>query len=87
MNRRRRLVILRRLFSLGDLRTLLLFGTTRITWTECSRMLNKTLQHDLAGARLTTSILSWHPGAYALGMVVFGRLIDKLGTRWVTRWR
>jgi ACS family hexuronate transporter-like MFS transporter len=45
-------------------------------------VLNKTLQHDLGWSEIDYSnlVVSFQ-AAYALGMVVVGRLIDKLGTR------
>src|SRR5438045_4535660 len=45
-------------------------------------VLNKTLQHDLGWSEIDYSnLVVAFQGAYALGMVVVGRLVDKLGTR------
>jgi ACS family hexuronate transporter-like MFS transporter len=45
-------------------------------------VLNKTLQHDLGWSEIDYSnLVVAFQAAYALGMVVVGRLIDKLGTR------
>jgi MFS transporter, ACS family, hexuronate transporter len=63
--------------------TLLLFGTTKNYMDRnVLGVLNKTLQHDLGWTEIDYSnlVVSFQ-AAYALGMVVVGRLIDKLGTR------
>ena len=63
--------------------TLLLFGTT-INYMDRNVLgvLNKTLQHDLGWSEIDYSnLVVAFQAAYALGMVVVGRLIDKLGTR------
>ncbi len=63
--------------------TLLLFGTTKNYMDRnVLGVLNKTLQHDLGWSEIDYSnlVVSFQ-AAYALGMVVVGRLIDKLGTR------
>jgi ACS family hexuronate transporter-like MFS transporter len=45
-------------------------------------VLNKTLQHDLGWSEIDyINLVVAFQAAYALGMVVVGRLIDKLGTR------
>jgi ACS family hexuronate transporter-like MFS transporter len=45
-------------------------------------VLNKTLQHDLSWSEIDYSnLVVAFQAAYAVGMVVVGRLIDKLGTR------
>jgi ACS family hexuronate transporter-like MFS transporter len=62
---------------------LLLFGTTKNYMDRnVLGVLNKTLQHDLGWSEIDYSnlVVSFQ-AAYALGMVVVGRLIDKLGTR------
>src|SRR3989449_9467123 len=63
--------------------TLLLFGTTKNYMDRnVLGVLNKTLQHDLGWSEIDYSnLVVAFQGAYALGMVVVGRLIDKLGTR------
>jgi ACS family hexuronate transporter-like MFS transporter len=63
--------------------TLLLFGTTKNYMDRnVLSVLNKTLQHDLGWSEIDYSnLVVVFQGAYALGMVVVGRLIDKLGTR------
>src|SRR6476661_5643840 len=63
--------------------TLLLFGTTKNYMDRNVRgVLNKTLQHDLGWSEIDYSnLVVAFQAAYALGMVVVGRLIDKLGTR------
>src|SRR6202158_1791525 len=63
--------------------TLLLFGTTKNYMDRnVLGVLNKTLQHDLGWSEIDYSnlVVSFQ-AAYALGMVVVGRLIDRLGTR------
>src|SRR5258708_10481060 len=63
--------------------TLLLVGTTKNYMDRnVLGVLNKTLQHDLGWSEIDYSnlVVSFQ-AAYALGMVVVGRLIDKLGTR------
>jgi len=45
-------------------------------------VLNKTLQHDLSWSEIDYSnLVVAFQAAYAVGMVMVGRLIDKLGTR------
>src|ERR1700674_711323 len=63
--------------------TLLLFGTTKNYMDRnVLGVLNKTLQHDLGWSEIDYSnLVIAFQAAYALGMVVVGRLIDKLGTR------
>jgi MFS transporter, ACS family, hexuronate transporter len=62
---------------------LLLFGTTKNYMDRnVLGVLNKTLQHDLGWSEIDFSnLVMAFQAAYALGMVVVGRLIDKLGTR------
>jgi ACS family hexuronate transporter-like MFS transporter len=62
---------------------LLLFGTTKNYMDRnVLGVLNKTLQHDLGWTEIDYSnLVVAFQAAYALGMVVVGRLIDKLGTR------
>jgi MFS transporter, ACS family, aldohexuronate transporter len=63
--------------------TLLLFGTTKNYMDRnVLGVLNKTLQHDLGWSEIDYSnLVVAFQAAYALGLVVVGRLIDKLGTR------
>src|SRR6266436_9283974 len=63
--------------------TLLLFGTTKNYMDRnVLGVLNKTLQHDLGWSEIDYSnLVVAFQAAYALGMVVVGRLIDRLGTR------
>jgi ACS family hexuronate transporter-like MFS transporter len=63
--------------------TLLLFGTTKNYMDRnVLGVLNKTLQHDLSWSEIDYSnLVVAFQAAYAVGMVVVGRLIDKLGTR------
>jgi ACS family hexuronate transporter-like MFS transporter len=63
--------------------TLLLFGTTKNYMDRnVLGVLNKTLQHDLGWSEIDYSnLVVAFQAAYALGMVVVGRFIDKLGTR------
>src|SRR6266436_5795101 len=63
--------------------TLLLFGTTKNYMDRnVLGVLNKTLQHDLGWSEIDYSnLVVAFQAAYALGMVVVGRLVDKLGTR------
>jgi MFS transporter, ACS family, hexuronate transporter len=62
---------------------LLLFGTTKNYMDRnVLGVLNKTLQHDLGWSEIDFSnLVIAFQAAYAVGMVVVGRLIDKLGTR------
>jgi MFS transporter, ACS family, hexuronate transporter len=62
---------------------LLLFGTTKNYMDRnVLGVLNKTLQHDLGWSEIDYSnLVVAFQAAYAVGMVVTGRLIDKLGTR------
>ena len=62
---------------------LLLFGTTKNYMDRnVLGVLNKTLQHDLGWSEIDYSnLVVAFQAAYAVGMVVVGRLIDKLGTR------
>jgi ACS family hexuronate transporter-like MFS transporter len=62
---------------------LLLFGTTKNYMDRnILGVLNKTLQHDLGWNEIDYSnLVVAFQAAYAFGMVVIGRLIDKLGTR------
>jgi ACS family hexuronate transporter-like MFS transporter len=63
--------------------TLLLFGTTKNYMDRnVLGVLNKTLQHDLGWSEIDYSnLVVAFQAAYATGMVLVGRLIDKLGTR------
>jgi ACS family hexuronate transporter-like MFS transporter len=63
--------------------TLLLFGTiNNYMDRNVLGVLNKTLQHDLGWSEIDYSnLVVAFQAAYALGLVVVGRLIDKLGTR------
>src|ERR1700731_1411171 len=65
------------------IRTLLLFGTTKNYMDRnVLGVLNKTLQHDLGWSEIDYSnLVVSFAAAFARGMVVVGRLIDKLGTR------
>src|SRR5271165_5643934 len=62
---------------------LLLFGTTKNYMDrQVLGILNKTLQHDLGWNEIDFSnLVIAFQAAYALGMLLVGRLIDKLGTR------
>jgi len=62
---------------------LLLFGTTKNYMDRnVLGVLNKTLQHDLSWSEIDYSnLVVAFQAAYAVGMLVVGRLIDKLGTR------
>jgi ACS family hexuronate transporter-like MFS transporter len=62
---------------------LLLFGTTKNYMDRnVLGVLNKTLQHDLGWNEIDFSnLVIAFQAAYAVGMVLMGRLIDKLGTR------
>jgi ACS family hexuronate transporter-like MFS transporter len=62
---------------------LLLFGTTKNYMDRnVLGVLNKTLQHDLGWSEIDFSnLVIAFQAAYAVGMVVVGRLVDKLGTR------
>jgi MFS transporter, ACS family, hexuronate transporter len=62
---------------------LLLFGTTKNYMDRnVLGVLNKTLQHDLGWSEIDFShLVMAFQLAYAAGMLVTGRLIDKLGTR------
>jgi MFS transporter, ACS family, hexuronate transporter len=62
---------------------LLLFGTTKNYMDRnVLAVLNKTLQHDLGWSEIDFSnLVIAFQAAYAVGMVVVGRLVDKLGTR------
>jgi len=63
--------------------TLLLFGTTKNYMDRnVLGVLNKTLQHDLGWTEIDYSnLVIAFQAAYAMGMIVVGRIIDKLGTR------
>src|SRR5882724_10228068 len=63
--------------------TLLLFGTTNNYMDRnVLGVLNKTLQHDLGWSEIDYSnLVVAFQAAYAVGLVVVGRFIDKLGTR------
>src|ERR1700722_9761941 len=63
--------------------TLLLFGTTKNYMDRnVLGVLNKTLQHDLGWSEIDFSnLVIAFQAAYAAGMLLTGRLIDKLGTR------
>jgi len=63
--------------------TLLLFGTTNNYMDRnVLGVLNKTLQHDLGWSEIDYSnLVVAFQAAYAMGLVVVGRFIDKLGTR------
>src|SRR5437868_2723496 len=63
--------------------TLLLFGVTKNYMDrQVLGVLKTTLQHDLGWNEIDYSNLVFaFQAAYAVGMVVVGRLIDKLGTR------
>src|SRR5271170_5138162 len=62
---------------------LLLFGTTKNYMDRnVLGVLNKTLQHDLGWSEMDFSnLVIAFQAAYAAGMLLTGRLIDKLGTR------
>jgi ACS family hexuronate transporter-like MFS transporter len=62
---------------------LLLFGTTKNYMDRnVLGVLNKTLQHDLGWSEIDFSnLVIAFQAAYAAGMLLVGRLIDKLGTR------
>jgi ACS family hexuronate transporter-like MFS transporter len=62
---------------------LLLFGTTKNYMDRnVLGVLNKTLQHDLGWSEIGFSnLVIAFQAAYAAGMLLTGRLIDKLGTR------
>jgi ACS family hexuronate transporter-like MFS transporter len=62
---------------------LLLFGTTKNYMDRnVLGVLNKTLQHDLGWSEIDYSnLVIAFQAAYAVGMLLVGRLIDKLGTR------
>jgi ACS family hexuronate transporter-like MFS transporter len=62
---------------------LLLFGTTKNYMDRnVLGVLNKTLQHDLGWSEIDYSnLVVAFQFAYAMGMLVVGRFIDKLGTR------
>jgi ACS family hexuronate transporter-like MFS transporter len=62
---------------------LLLFGTTKNYMDRnVLGVLNKTLQHDLGWNEIDFSnLVIAFQAAYAVGMLLTGRLIDKLGTR------
>ena len=62
---------------------LLLFGTTKNYMDRnVLGVLNKTLQHDLGWNEIDFSnLVIAFQAAYAVGMLLVGRLIDKLGTR------
>jgi ACS family hexuronate transporter-like MFS transporter len=62
---------------------LLLFGTTKNYMDRnVLGVLNKTLQHDLGWSEIGFSnLVIAFQAAYAVGMLLTGRLIDKLGTR------
>jgi MFS transporter, ACS family, hexuronate transporter len=62
---------------------LLLFGTTKNYMDRnVLGVLNKTLQHDLGWSEIDFSnLVIAFQAAYAVGMLLVGRLIDKLGTR------
>jgi MFS transporter, ACS family, aldohexuronate transporter len=62
---------------------LLLFGTTKNYMDRnVLGVLNKTLQHDLGWSEIDFSnLVIAFQAAYAAGMLLTGRLIDKLGTR------
>lgn len=62
---------------------LLLFGTTKNYMDRnVLGVLNKTLQHDLGWSEIDYSnLVVAFQAAYAVGMLLVGRLIDKLGTR------
>jgi len=62
---------------------LLLFGTTKNYMDRnVLGVLNKTLQHDLGWSEIGFSnLVMAFQAAYAVGMLLTGRLIDKLGTR------
>src|SRR6202023_269639 len=63
--------------------TLLLFGTTKNYMDRnVLGVLNKTLQHDLGWSEIGFSnLVIAFQAAYAVGMLLTGRLINKLGTR------
>ncbi len=62
---------------------LLLFGTTKNYMDrQVIGLLKPTLQHDLGWSEVDYGhLVSVFQGAYAIGMLVVGRLIDSLGTR------
>jgi len=62
----------------------LLFAATVINYVDRQMIgvLKPTLQHEFGWTELTYGgIVFWFQAAYALGLVVFGHLIDRLGTR------
>ena len=63
--------------------TLLLFGVTKNYMDrQVLGVLKTTLQHDLGWNEIDYSnLVSAFQGAYAIGMVVLGRFIDRVGTR------
>src|ERR1700722_8940925 len=63
--------------------TLLLFGVTKNYMDrQVLGVLKTTLQHDLGWNEIDYgTLVFWFQAAYAIGMVVMGRLIDRLGTR------
>ena len=63
--------------------TLLLFGVTKNYMDrQVLGVLKTTLQHDLGWNEIDYSnLVSAFQGAYAVGMVVLGRLMDRVGTR------
>ena len=63
--------------------TLLLFGVTKNYMDrQVLGVLKTTLQHDLGWNEIDYSNLVFaFQAAYAVGMVVVGRLVDRLGTR------
>jgi len=65
------------------IRTLLLFGVTKNYMDrQVLGVLKTTLQHDLGWNEIDYSNLVFaFQAAYAVGMVVVGRLVDRLGTR------
>jgi ACS family hexuronate transporter-like MFS transporter len=61
---------------------LLLFGTTKnYRDRNVLGVLNTTLQHDLGWTEIDYSNLVAFQAAYAVGMLVAGRFIDRVGTR------
>src|SRR5258707_11056788 len=62
---------------------LLLFGTTKNYMDrQVIGLLKPTLQHELGWSEIDYGhLVSVFQGAYAIGMLVVGRLMDTLGTR------